>query len=122
MGTGKPQTLGFFWGKSPRNPEFQGWGRGYNYQNVRGHFGDGETPNFGYGDELQLLKCSGTLWEQGNPKFRGLGGKSPKIPKFRGGDGERNIGDFPHTNSYCQLILPNLGGIGYAAKQPYPHQ
>ena len=52
----------------------------------------------GMGMELQHLKFVGTLWGRGNPKFRDfLGGKSPKIPKFWGGDGGRNIGDFPTT-------------------------
>ena len=78
----------------------------------RGYFGDGDNPKFGdllgfipekpqisgMGTGLQLLECLGTLWGWGNPKFRGFfGGKSPKIPKFWGGDGGRNIGDFPTT-------------------------
>ena len=98
-GRGNPKLWGF-WGENPRKtPNFGD--------------GDGGSPNFGVfwekipenprisgmGTGLQLLKCSGTLWGRGNPKFWGFfWGKTPKIPKFRGGDGGRNIGDFPHTS------------------------
>ena len=66
---------------------------------IRGHFGDGDNPNIedllgfipenlqisGMGTGLQLQKCLGMLWGRGNPKFRS-------------GDGGKNLGDFYHTS------------------------
>ena len=37
LGTGKPQTLGFFWGKIPENPQISGWGRGKEYRGFSPH-------------------------------------------------------------------------------------
>ena len=76
-------------------------------------FGDtlgmGKPQISGTGTGLQLLKCLGTLWGRGSPKFWGFfGGKSPKIPKSRGGGGGRNIGDFPTTNCDQKLLTLKL--------------
>ena len=119
-GYDKIQSVGIYWGLSPKNPKFWGWERGYNSKKVWEHFGEGETPNFGLswgkipknpqvsrmGMGLQLLKCLGTLWGWGNPKLLdSFGEKSPKIPKFWVGDGERNIGDFATTSLDIWAII-----------------
>ena len=70
---GKPQTLGFFGGLSPKNPKFQGLGQGHNFQNAQGHFGDRETLKFGF------------FWGE-NPQ---------KSPNFGVGMGDRISGIFP---------------------------
>ena len=69
-------------------------------------FGDGgnlipEKPRIlGMGLVIDPLKVLGILWGWGKLKIWGLfRGKSLKIPKFWGGDGERNIEDFPHTST-----------------------
>ena len=52
------------------------------------------------GTGFKLLKGLGMLWGRGKLKIWGLFvGKSPKIPKFRGGGGGKILGDFPHTSS-----------------------
>ena len=61
-----------------------------------------EFPRFlGLGTGMEPLKTFGMLWGQGTPKYRGFfGGKSPKISKFWGGGGGKNLGDFPTTTQY----------------------
>ena len=38
--------LEIFWGLSPKNLEFQGWGRGKALPNLRRRFGDEDSQNF----------------------------------------------------------------------------
>ena len=59
------------------------------------------SPFFGYGDGVRAANRFGDNLGAGKTKILGIfGGISLKIPKFRGGDGERNIGDFPTTSTY----------------------
>ena len=37
LGTGEPQILGVFWGKTPENPQISGWGRGKKYRGFSPH-------------------------------------------------------------------------------------
>ena len=67
--------MGIYWGLSPK------------------------TPNFGDGDEVTAPKMFGDALGTGKPLIlRIFGEKSPKIPNFWGGDGEKNLGDVYHTN------------------------
>ena len=72
-----------------------------------GFFGDRDNPKFGdllgfipkkpriSGMGFQLLRCLGTLWGWGNPKFWGFMGKNPqKSPNFGVGTGEGLSGIF----------------------------
>ena len=57
----------------------------------------------------------------GKPQILGFfGGKTPKIPKFRGGDGGRNIGDFPHTTR--DPFEHTTAGCGHFELQKIPLQ
>ena len=78
-------------------------------------FGDGgnlipEKPQIlGMGLGIEPLKGSGIIWGRSKDNFRGFfGGKSPKIPKFWGGDGGKNIGDFPTTNGHVPITEKGL--------------
>ena len=82
-----PQILGMLWGRG--QPKFWGF--------IEVH--PRKTPNFGDGDGVTGLKIIGDSLGTGNSQILGIfGEKSPKIPKFWGGDRGRIIGDF-HTTS-----------------------
>ena len=73
----------------PKNPNF-------NFLRKTGLFRTGLSPNSIPG--LQLLKCLGTLWEQGNPKLWGFFGENPRKPQnFGDGDGVATLKMFRDT-------------------------
>ena len=84
----KPRILGMLWGRG--QPKFWGF--------IEVH--PRKTPNFGDGDGVRGVKIIGDSLGTGNLQILGIfGEKSPKIPKFRSGDGGNNLGDFYHTSS-----------------------
>ena len=66
-----------------------------------------KSPNFGDGDGVTAPKLIGEALGTGNPQSLGtFGEKSPKIPKFRSGDGGKNLGDFYHTSlNYPKICM-----------------
>ena len=57
-----------------------------------------KTLNFGDGDRVTAPKMFGDGLGTRKPQILGIfGEKSPKIPKIRGGEGGKNLGDFYHT-------------------------
>ena len=106
--------MGIFLGLFPKNPEFWGcFGDGDNP-----NFGDllrfipKKTPNFGDGDGVSPPKMFGDGLGTGKPQILGIfGEKSPKNPKFRGGDGVKNLGDFYHTNLHLKRLFELILGL-----------
>ena len=87
MGTELFQHLGTIWGWG--QPKFWGFIGVYPQK----------TLNFGDGDRVTAPKMFGDGLGTGKPQILGIfWEKSPKNPKFRGGDGVKNLGDFYHTN------------------------
>ena len=76
-GTGKLQTSWTFWGRG----ESKFWGFIVVYPQ--------KTSNFGDADGFTVPKMLGDALGTGKPQTLGiLGGKSPEVPNFQGGDGE----------------------------------
>ena len=68
-----------------------------------------KPPNFGDGDGVSPPKMFGDDLGTGKPQILGIfGEKSPKIPKFRGGDGVKNLGDFYHTNYMGYIEIQDI--------------
>ena len=89
MGLQLPKFWGMLWGRG--NPKFWGF--------IEVH--PRKTPNIGDGDGVTGAKIIGDSLGTRKPQILGIfGEKSPKIPKFRSGDGGNNLGDFYHTSTY----------------------
>ena len=83
------KTLGTFWGRG----QLKFWGFIGVYPQ--------KTPSFGDGDGVSSPEMFGDGLGTGNPQILGtFGEKSPKNPKFWGGDEGKNLGDFYHTSIY----------------------
>ena len=93
------EALGTFWGRG----QSKFWGFNVVYPQ--------KTSNFGDGDGVTAPKMFGDALGMGKAQTLGIfGEKSPKIPKFRSGDGGNNLGDFYHTmtNLCIKLNLYSL--------------
>ena len=80
--------------------EYPEYGKETNIQDPFGwgHFGDGETPNFGDGDGVATLKMFQDTLGRGKPQTSGFLGENPrKTPNFGDGDGVTTLKMFGDT-------------------------